>query len=271
MGQKVHPRGLRVGVIYDWDSRWYAAKKNFPAYLEEDHKIRGFIKRQLFGAGISKVEIERYPGRIKVFIHTGKPGVVIGRGGAAVDQLRKELEIMTAKKLSIDIREVRSPDTDAQLVAESVAAALEKRVSFKRAMKQAVSRAMRQGARGVKIMTAGRLGGAEMHRREWYAEGTVPLHTLRAEIEYGFTEAKTTYGQIGVKVWMYRPAERTQRPQGEVRGRNERDRRPGQGPGPGVARTAGDRPLAGTRPLQPVVAEPAVLAIGQRPVEGGEA
>lgn len=269
MGQKVHPKGFRIGVIYDWDSRWYAGKKNFPDYLEEDHKIRVFVKRQLFGAGVSKMEIERYPGRVKVMIHTGKPGVVIGRGGAAVDQLRKDLELMSNKKVSIDIREVRSPDTDAQLVAESVAAALEKRVSFKRAMKQAVSRAVRQGARGVKIMTAGRLGGAEMHRSEWYAEGTVPLHTLRAEIDYGFTEAKTTYGQIGVKVWIHRPLEKAARPQGDARGRTDRDRRPGPGPGPsGMQGPQG--PLVNRRP-DVAVEEPAVLAIGQRPVEGGEA
>jgi small subunit ribosomal protein S3 len=225
MGQKVHPRGLRLGIVYDWDSRWFAPKKVFPEYLEEDHQVRAYLKRQLYGAGVSRVEIERFPGRIKVYIHTGKPGVVIGRGGAAVDQLRRELEARTGKKVSIDIREVRSPDTDAQLVAESVAAALEKRVSFKRAMKQAVSRAMRQGARGVKVMVSGRLGGAEMHRREWYAEGTVPLHTLRAEVDYGFAEAKTTYGQIGVKVWVHRPPERV-RPQGPAPGR---ERAPGRG------------------------------------------
>ncbi|MCL6595686.1 MAG: 30S ribosomal protein S3, partial [Firmicutes bacterium] len=208
MGQKIHPHGFRVGVTRDWDSRWYAGKKTFPEYIQEDFAIRRFIKRELYGAGVSRVEIERYPGRIKLFIHTGKPGVVIGRGGAAVDQLRSRLERMTGKKVSIDIREIRSPDTDAQLVAESVAAALEKRVSFKRVMKQAVGRAMRQGARGIRVMTAGRLGGAEMHRREWYWEGTVPLHTLRADIDYGFAEAKTTYGQIGVKVWIHRAPER---------------------------------------------------------------
>lgn len=208
MGQKIHPHGFRVGVTRDWDSRWYAGKKNFPDYIQEDFKIRTFIKRELYGAGVARVEIERYPGRIKLFIHTGKPGVVIGRGGAAVDQLRARLDAMTGKKVSIDIREIRSPDTEAQLVAESVAAALEKRVGFKRVMKQAVGRAMRQGAKGIRIMTAGRLGGSEMHRREWYWEGTVPLHTLRADIDYGIAEAKTTYGQIGVKVWIYKAPER---------------------------------------------------------------
>jgi small subunit ribosomal protein S3 len=217
VGQKIHPRGFRVGVTRDWDSRWYAGKKTFPDYIQEDFQIRRFIKRELFGAGVSRVEIERYPGRIKLFIHTGKPGVVIGRGGTAVDQLRARLEQMTGKKVSIDIREIRSPDTDAQLVAESVAAALEKRVSFKRVMKQAVGRAMRQGAKGIRVMTAGRLGGAEMHRREWYWEGTVPLHTLRADIDYGMAEAKTTYGQIGVKVWVYKAPERARGERREAR------------------------------------------------------
>jgi small subunit ribosomal protein S3 len=212
MGQKVHPKGFRLGVIRDWDSRWYASRRNFPELIQEDFEIRRRIKRDLFGAGISRVEIERYPGRVKLYIHTGKPGVVIGKGGTAVEQLRLSLERQTQKRVSIDIREIKSPDTDAQLVAESVASALEKRVGYKRAMKQAVGRAMRQGARGIRVMTTGRLGGADMHRRVWDWEGTVPLHTLRADIEYGFAEAKTTYGQIGVKVWIYKGSERPRRP-----------------------------------------------------------
>lgn len=211
MGQKVHPKGFRLGVIRDWDSRWYANRKTFPDLLQEDVQIRHLIKRDLYGAGISRVEIERFPGRVKLYIHTGKPGVVIGKGGTSVDQLRQRLEQFTTKRVQIDIREVKSPDTDAQLVAESVASALEKRVSFKRAMKQAVGRAIRQGARGVKVMASGRLGGADMHRRELYLEGTVPLHTLRADIDYGLAEAKTTYGQIGVKVWIYKGPEKTRR------------------------------------------------------------
>ncbi len=239
MGQKIHPHGFRVGVTRDWDSRWYAPKKSFPEYIKEDFQIRRFIKRELFGAGVARVEIERYPGRIKLFIHTGKPGVVIGRGGAAVDQLRMRLEIMTKKKVSVDIREIRSPDTEAQLVAESVAAALEKRVSFKRVMKQAVGRAMRQGAKGIRVMTAGRLGGAEMHRREWYWEGTVPLHTLRADIDYGIAEAKTTYGQIGVKVWIYKAPER-------ARGERAGGRPEGRQAAPPPPRAAVETPVIAT-------------------------
>lgn len=204
MGQKIHPTGFRVGVIRDWDSRWYANKKNFGDYLVEDVQIRKLIKRSLFQAGISRVEVERTQSRLRVFIHAAKPGVVIGRGGAGVETLRQQLEQLTGKQIAVNIMEVKSPDTDAQLVAESVAASLEKRISFKRAMKQAVTRAMRQGAKGIKVMVSGRLGGAEMSRTEWYWEGTVPLHTLRADIEYGFTEARTTFGQIGVKVWVYK-------------------------------------------------------------------
>lgn len=203
MGQKVHPRGLRLGIIYDWDSRWYD-RKNFVDTLHEDHWIRRHIKRQLYQAGISRIEIERAANRVKIFIHTGKPGVVIGKGGAGVENLRRELEAATGKQVFLNIVEIKNPETDAQLVAESVAQALERRVSFKRAIKQAVSRAMRLGVKGIKVMVSGRLGGAEMHRREWAWEGTVPLHTLRADIDYGFAEAKTTYGQIGVKVWIHK-------------------------------------------------------------------
>ena len=204
MGQKVHPKGMRIGVIKDWDSRWYASSKNFPDQLAEDLWLRRLIKRSHYQAGIARIEIERAANRLKVFIHTAKPGIVIGKGGAGVDGLRRMLEHKTGKQVHINIIEIKAPDTDAQLVAESIASQLEKRVAFKRAMKQAVQRAMRQNAKGIKVMTAGRLGGAEMHRREWYWEGSVPLHTLRADIDYGFAEAHTTYGQIGVKVWIYK-------------------------------------------------------------------
>lgn len=217
MGQKVHPKGLRLGIIRDWDARWYANKKNFPDQLAEDTLIRRHIKRNQFQAGIARVEIERAANRLKVFIHTAKPGIVIGKGGTGVDRLRQQLELATKRQVHINIVEIKTPDADAQLVAESIAAQLEKRVAFKRAMKQAVQRAMRQGAKGIKVMTSGRLGGAEMHRREWYWEGTVPLHTLRADIEYGFTEAHTTYGQIGVKVWVYRGEVFRQRPAQEAK------------------------------------------------------
>ncbi len=204
MGQKVHPKGMRIGVIKDWDSRWYASSKNFPDQLAEDLWLRRHIKQTHFQAGIARIEIERAANRLKVFIHTAKPGIVIGKGGAGVDGLRRMLEQKTGKQVHINIIEIKNPDTDAQLIAESIASQLEKRVAFKRAMKQAVQRAMRQNAKGIKVMTSGRLGGAEMHRREWYWEGSVPLHTLRADIDYGFAEAHTTYGQIGVKVWIYK-------------------------------------------------------------------
>ncbi len=204
MGQKVHPKGMRIGVIKDWDSRWYASSKNFPDQLAEDLWLRRLIKQANYQAGIARIEIERAANRLKVFIHTAKPGIVIGKGGAGVDGLRRMLEHRTGKQVHINIIEIKNPDTDAQLVAESIASQLEKRVAFKRAMKQAVQRAMRQNAKGIKVMTSGRLGGAEMHRREWYWEGSVPLHTLRADIDYGFAEAHTTYGQIGIKVWIYK-------------------------------------------------------------------
>jgi small subunit ribosomal protein S3 len=195
---------MRIGVIKDWDSRWYASSKNFPDQLAEDLWLRRLIKQANYQAGIARIEIERAANRLKVFIHTAKPGIVIGKGGAGVDGLRRMLEHRTGKQVHINIIEIKNPDTDAQLVAESIASQLEKRVAFKRAMKQAVQRAMRQNAKGIKVMTSGRLGGAEMHRREWYWEGSVPLHTLRADIDYGFAEAHTTYGQIGIKVWIYK-------------------------------------------------------------------
>jgi len=203
VGQKVHPKGLRVGIIRGWESNWYA-DKNYTELLHEDIKVRKYIKEKLFLAGISSVEIERAANRVKVSIHTAKPGIVIGRGGAEVENLRKTLEKMTDKKVSVNIVEIKKPELDAQLVAEGIAAQLVKRIAFRRAMKQAVSRTMRLGALGIKIACAGRLAGAEIARTEWYSEGKVPLHTLRADIDYGFAEADTTYGKIGVKVWLYK-------------------------------------------------------------------
>jgi len=203
VGQKVHPKGLRIGIIKDWDAKWYS-QKDYKKLLHEDFKIRKFVKEKLYASGVSRVEIERAANRVKVNIFTAKPGIVIGRGGAEVENLKKQLEAMTGKRININITEVKKPELDAQLVAESVAASLEKRIAFRRAMKQSVSRTMRMGAEGIKIMCAGRLAGAEIARTEWYAEGKVPLHTLRADIDYGFAEANTTYGKIGVKVWIYK-------------------------------------------------------------------
>ena len=204
MGQKVNPKGFRIGVIKDWDSRWFAKKKEFREYLYEDYQIRKYVKEKLYSSGVSKIEIERAAKRIKVNIFTAKPGIVIGRGGQEVEVLRKYLEKMTGKKVSINITEIKRPELEAQLVAESVAASLEKRIAFRRAMKQAVTRTRRMGGEGIKIMCGGRLGGAEIARSEWYAEGKVPLHTLRADIDYAFTEANTAYGKIGIKVWIYK-------------------------------------------------------------------
>lgn len=203
MGQKVHPKGLRVGVIYDWDSRWFA-RKNFSELLLEDQKIRDHIKNKLYHAGIPRIEIERKPQEITVIIHAAKPGVVIGRGGTGIEVLRRELSSMTGKRVIIHAMEVKRPELDAQLVAENVAEAIERRVSYRRAMKQAVMRAMRSGAKGIKIRVSGRLAGAEIARSERIGQGTVPLHTLRADVDYGFAEAHTTYGRIGVKVWIYK-------------------------------------------------------------------
>lgn len=206
MGQKVNPHGLRVGVIKDWNARWYADKKTFAANILEDQKIREFLNKRLFNAGISQIEIERAAKRIKINIHTAKPGVVIGRGGSGIDQLKKDMmPLVEGKTLLLNIVEVRNVDGDAQLMAENIAAQLEKRISFRRAMKQTIQRAMRSpGVKGVKTMCAGRLGGAEIARSETYREGTIPLQTLRADIQYGFAEANTTYGKIGVKVWVYK-------------------------------------------------------------------
>ncbi|HOV80697.1 MAG TPA: 30S ribosomal protein S3 [Bacillota bacterium] len=204
MGQKVNPVGLRIGIIRDWEGKWFADKKNYADLLHEDIRIRKFIKKKLFAAGISRVQIERAANRIRVFIHTAKPGIVIGRGGAEVENLRKQLESLTGKQVNVNIVEIKVPELDAQLVAENVAAQLEKRIAFRRAMKQVVSRSMKMGAKGIKVACGGRLAGAEIARTEWYSEGKVPLHTLRADIDYGFAEANTTYGKIGVKVWIYR-------------------------------------------------------------------
>lgn len=204
MGQKVNPHGLRVGVIKDWDSRWYA-EKDFSDNLIEDQKIRKFLKKKLYNAGISKIEIERASDRVKVIVYTAKPGVVIGKGGAEIEKIKAEVQKLTDKKLLIDIKEVKRPDEDAQLAAENVAQQLENRVSFRRAMKSVMSRAMKSNnVQGVKVSCSGRLGGADMARKESYNEGTIPLQTLRADIDYGFAEADTTYGKVGVKVWIYK-------------------------------------------------------------------
>ena len=205
MGQKVHPHGLRVGVIKDWNSKWYADKKNFADNLVEDFKIREFLKSKLYTAGISKIEIERAAKRVKINIHTAKPGMVIGRGGAGIEVIKQDMKkIVADKNVLINIVEVKQAENNAQLMAESVASQLEKRISFRRAMKQTIQRAMRTGVKGVKTACAGRLGGAEIARTEHYHEGTIPLQTLRADIDYGFAEADTVYGKIGVKVWVYR-------------------------------------------------------------------
>jgi small subunit ribosomal protein S3 len=203
VGQKVNPKGFRVGIIRDWEGRWYA-DRNYSELLHEDLKIRKYVKQKLKMAGVPKVEIERAANRVKVSIHAAKPGIVIGRGGTEVENLRKTLEAMTGKQVAVNIVEIKKPELDAQLVAENVAAQLEKRTSFRRAMKQTVQRSIRQGAQGIKIQCGGRLGGAEIARSEWYHEGKVPLHTLRADIDYGFAEANTTYGKIGIKVWLYK-------------------------------------------------------------------
>lgn len=203
MGQKVNPIGLRIGIVKTWESRWYADKQ-YASFIFEDDKIRKFVKKKLYHAGISKIEIERSSKHIRLRIFTARPGIVIGKKGAEIEQLKKELKKLTTQEIFIDIQEVRKPEIDAQLVAENVSSQLERRVAFRRAMKRGVSSAMRFGAQGVKIICAGRLGGAEMARTEWYREGRVPLHTLRADIDYGFIEAKTTYGIIGVKVFVFK-------------------------------------------------------------------
>ena len=263
MGQKVNPHGLRVGVIKNWDSRWFAKDEVFGDTLVSDYKLRKYLKEKLQGAGVPKIEIERDANRVKVFIHCAKPGVVIGRGGAEIDQLKLDIAgvlEMPAENVVVNVVEVKSPDLNAQLVAESIALQLEKRTSFRRAMKQAIGRTMRLGAKGIKVTCSGRLGGAEIARVEHYHEGTIPLQTLRADIEYGFWEANTTYGKIGVKVWIYRgevlsevnrqaqarddrrPPRRDNRDRRDNRGGDRRDNRPRDGrrnPNPNGNKTEG--------------------------------
>ena len=241
MGQKVNPHGLRVGVIKDWDSKWYA-EGDFADNLVEDYNIRTYLKKKLYSAGVSKIEIERASDRVKVIIYTAKPGVVIGKGGAEIEKVKAEVQKLTDKKLIVDIKEVKRPDRDAQLVAENIALQLENRISFRRAMKSTMQRTMRAGAKGIKTSVSGRLGGADMARTEFYSEGTIPLQTLRADIDYGFAEADTTYGKLGVKVWINHgeildkglksavPEEKEGRRDGKKRGdrrpRRDGDRRP---------------------------------------------
>lgn len=204
MGQKVNPHGLRVGIIKGWSSVWYADKKTFNEFLLEDNKIRVYVKKKLFISGLSKIEIERAANKIKLTVYTAKPGMVIGRGGSGVDELRIAIEKMTKKEVVVNVEEIKSPELDGQLVAENIAAQLERRVSFRRALKQSIQRTMRSGAKGIKTQVAGRLGGADMARTEGYSEGSIPLQTLRADIDYGFAEANTTFGKVGVKVWIYK-------------------------------------------------------------------
>ena len=218
MGQKVNPHGLRVGIIKDWDSRWFANDKDFADYVVEDYNLRNMLKKQLYAAGVPKIEIERTASKVRLHIHCAKPGMVIGKGGSEIDKLRAQCEAKLKKPVNINIVEIKSPDLNAQLVAENIAAQLEKRISFRRAMKQAIGRAMKFGAKGIKTQVSGRLGGAEIARSERYHEGTIPLQTLRADIDYGFAEANTTYGKIGVKVWLYK---------GEVLGESRRVQKEG--------------------------------------------
>lgn len=249
MGQKVSPHGLRVGVIKDWDSKWYANKKDFSDYLVEDHNIREYVKKRLYAAGVSRILIDRAANnQVKITILTGKPGMVIGRSGNGIDELKGDVEKLTGKSTAINIVEIRRIELDAQLTAESIAQALEKRISFRRAMKQAIGRTMKAGAKGIKVLVSGRLGGAEIARSEKYSEGNVPLHTLRANIDYGFAEATTTYGKLGVKVWINHgeilakdlqsaiPEDKPERG-GERRRNDNRQRRDGDRP-----RRDGDRP-----------------------------
>ena len=219
MGQKINPHGARVGVILDWSTKWYAGKKDFSNNLIEDYNLRKMLKEKLQMAGISHIDIQRSAAKVHVSIFTAKPGIVIGKGGAGVEALKKEIEQFTGKAVTLDIMEIKHPDTDAQLVAENIAQQLEKRISFRRAMKQSISRAMKSGAKGIKTSVSGRLGGADIARSEGYHEGSIPLQTLRANIDYGFAEAKTTYGRIGVKVWVYKGQvlPKAKRPEGKRR------------------------------------------------------
>ena len=239
MGQKVNPHGFRVGVIKDWDSRWFANdRKEFGEFIKEDHDLRTYLKKELYSAGLAKIEIERSANKIKMDLHVAKPGVVIGKGGAEIEALKSKLEKMTGKKVILNIIEVRNIDRDAQLVAENIAQAIERRIAFRRAMKQAVGRTMKSGAKGIKVLASGRLGGAEMARSEGYSEGNVPLQTLRSDIDYGFAEANTTYGKIGIKVWLCngevlpgrnisteREEKKAERKRDNRRGRNNDNRR----------------------------------------------
>lgn len=255
MGQKVSPHGLRVGIIKDWDSKWYADKKDFADYLVEDHKIREYVKKRLYAAGVSKILIDRAANnQVKITVLTGKPGMVIGRSGNGIDELKAEVEKLTGKSTLINIVEIRRIELDAQLTAESIAQALEKRISFRRAMKQAIGRTMKSGAKGIKVLVSGRLGGTEIARSEKYSEGNVPLHTLRANIDYGFAEADTTYGKLGVKVWINHgeilekglksaiPDEKPERGGNRRRRDGDRPRRDGDRP-----RRDGDRDRRGPR------------------------
>ena len=254
MGQKVNPHGIRVGVIKNWDSRWFVKDEVFGDTLVSDYNIRKYLKKALQDAGIPKIEIERDSHRVRVFVHCAKPGMVIGRGGEQIDKYKKELEAMVGMPVALNVVEVRQPDLNAQLVAENIASQLERRVSFRRAMKMAIRNTMRNGAKGIKIACSGRLGGAEIARSEHYHEGTIPLQTLRADIDYGFWEANTTYGKIGVKVWIYKGEilSEVNRPAAQEAARNDRrnDRRPGDRRGdrrPGGNRPAGDRRPGGDR------------------------
>ena len=268
MGQKVHPKGLRIGIVKDWDTRWYADKRNFSDLLVEDVKIRNFIKKTLYAAGISRIEIERAANRIKIIVHTAKPGMVIGRQGQGISELQAKLQQMTGKQISLDVKEIRVAELDAQLVAESIAQQLEKRMSFRRAMKQAIQRAMRLGAQGVRIIISGRIGGAEIARSERAWEGTVPLHTLRANIDYGFAEADTTFGKIGVKVWMYVGEAAQKAASGDRRERGERRERGGRRGGRGRGQGGGQRLSRDER----AALERAAIEAGPKPVnrEGGQ-
>ena len=243
MGQKVNPHGLRVGVIKNWDSRWYASDEKFGDTLVSDYKVRKYLKNKLYLAGVPKIEIERFADKVRIHIRCAKPGIIIGRNGSEIDKLRAELEAMLGTSVSVNVIEVKNIDTDAQLVAENIAGQLERRISFRRAMKQSIGRTMRLGVKGIKIMVSGRLGGAEIARSEQYHEGTIPLQTLRADIDYGFAEANTTYGKIGVKVWIYK---------GEVlsevsRTGERRDNRRSKKPGERRERRSGDRREGGRR------------------------
>ena len=270
MGQKVNPNGFRVGVIKDWNTRWYASKKDFSDYLVEDKKIRDHLKKVHYAAGVAKIDIERAANKVTVSIHTARPGMLIGKGGVGVDAIKADVSALIGKPVNVNIMEVRNPDANAQLVAENIAQQLEKRISFRRAMKNCMGRAMRMGARGIKIMCSGRLGGAEIARTECYHEGTIPLQTIRADIEYGFAEAATTYGRGGVKVWIYkgeilsqslrttprtmdlnkRDDRRRDRRDGDRRGRGgyNRDRRDGNRQGGRPGYQGGGRPQGGNRP-----------------------